>query len=141
VFLLLFVVETKSECITSLKGLRIPHEIVVVLHKRTDNSKAIAEKLKKQGYPIRMFEYNHETSKPGYETLVTPSDNPFSLVAFYNFSFSFARYNWIMKWDADFKCSEELIDFLNNKLVRDNGYSYWFRHCLKCPSTVYTGSL
>lgn len=117
-----FIVRCRNEqkyierCITSLKKVKIPHEIVVILHNCTDNSRSIVERLKSEGYPIRIFEYHVKTSRAGLETLVTPINHSHSLMTYYNFCFSKARYNWIMKWDADFKSTRSLLHFLNNEL-------------------------
>jgi glycosyltransferase involved in cell wall biosynthesis len=117
-----FIVRCRNEqkyiekSITSLKKIKVPYEIVVILHNCNDDSKSIAERLKSEGYPIRTFEYTTHTSKAGIETLVTPMNHPNSLMTYYNFCFSKARYNWVMKWDADFKSTKPLIDFINNKL-------------------------
>jgi len=75
---------------------------------------SIVSKLKSEGYPIRIVEYNGELSRAGFETLITPADHPASLMSYYDFCFSHANYNWIMKWDADFSCSRGLLEFLNS---------------------------
>lgn len=121
-----FIVRCRNEqkyierCITSLKSLKIPYEIVVILHKCNDNSRNIVERLKIERYPIRIYEYNTDTSRAGIETLITPMDHPNSLMTYYNFCFGKAKYNWVIKWDADFKSTKSLINFINNKLDLDN---------------------
>ncbi len=117
-----FIVRCRNEqkyiekCITSLKKVSVDHEIVVILHRCTDNSRLIVEKLKSEGYPIRIYKYDVKTSKAGIETLITPMNHPNSLMTYYNFCFSKAKYNWVIKWDADFKSTKSLINFLNNDL-------------------------
>ena len=103
----------------SLKGLTIPHEIIVILHKCTDRSKEISEAAKLSGQPIRIYESDRDLSRPGYENLITPKSHPANLVSFYNWCFSKARFNWIHKWDADFMASPELVRFFNTELKLD----------------------
>lgn len=105
-----------EKSITSLKNIKVPYEIVVILHNCTDNSEIIVDKLKAKGYPISVYKYNIETSRAGIETLITPMNHPNSLMTYYNFCFSKAKYNWVMKWDADFKSTKSLINFINIKL-------------------------
>jgi glycosyltransferase involved in cell wall biosynthesis len=120
-----FVIRVRDEeallrkSLDSLKGVQIPHEIIVVCHICTDGSKAVAEAALTGGQPIRIFEYTHPISRPGYECLVTPPTHPASLAYYYNWCFSKATYNWIFKWDADFIASSELLNFLNTELKLD----------------------
>lgn len=108
-----------TDCLASLKSITVPHEIIVILHKCTDTSKAIVKAASIEGQPIRSIETDQDLSKAGYETLVTPTNHPASLMSFYNWCFSHAKYNWLFKWDADFTTSPELVDFLNTVLVLD----------------------
>lgn len=98
--------------IESLKDLSVPYEIVIILHRCTDGSKQVAEKYKKLGYPIRIYEYEQEASRAGYETLVTPGTHQASLVTYYSFCMSKADFNWVFKWDADFTATKELMEKL-----------------------------
>lgn len=117
-----FVIRARNEArilfdnLVSLRGIKVPHEIVLVLHRCTDESKLVAEKLREQDLPIRIFEDWTPISRAGYETLVTPALHPNSLPEFYNRAFGHARYQWLAKWDADFLMTEYLRDFLNNSL-------------------------
>ena len=117
-----FVIRARNEAralfdnFISLRDIKIPHEIVLVLHRCTDESRTVAEAWQKQGLPIRIIEDLTPVSRAGYETLVTPSLHPNSLPEFYNRSFGYARYNWLCKWDADFVATEYLRDFINNAL-------------------------
>jgi glycosyltransferase involved in cell wall biosynthesis len=116
-----FVVRARNEedhlgaCLASLKDVTIPHEIVVILHLCTDRSKEIALAAA-ETQPVRIIEYNRPVSRAGYEMLMTPASHESSLVQFYNFCFSQARYVWQFKWDADFFASPELVTFLNTEL-------------------------
>jgi glycosyltransferase involved in cell wall biosynthesis len=108
-----------AQSLTSLLDLTIAHEIIVILHKCTDQSKAIALIAQAKGQPIRIYETNANLSKAGYETLATPTSYNESLASFYSQCFSFGQYNWLFKWDADFVASSELLKFLNTELVSD----------------------
>lgn len=100
----------------SLAYLSVPHEIIVILHLCTDGSQEIAEEFQALGLPIRIVEYNTEVSRPGYETLATPADSPHSLMTYYKFCYGLAKYNWVFKWDADFKATQRLLQFLETEL-------------------------
>lgn len=105
--------EHLRECIGSLRGLRIPYEIVLLLHQCTDQSLKIAYEFQEQGCPINIYHLERNISRPGFETLVTPTDHPQSYITMCNQAFSWAKKNWLMKWDADFVATPELIEFLN----------------------------
>jgi len=117
-----FIVRVRNEesllegALLSLKGLTIPHDIVVVCHLCTDGSRAVAERAAQAGQPIRIFEYAVPVSRAGYETLVTPADHAASSITYCNWCYEKARYKWKFKWDADFFASPELLHFLNTSL-------------------------
>lgn len=117
--------DTIFDCLNSLNGITVPYEVVVFLHRCTDSSKQIVEGLKDQGFPVRIYEYDLEISRAGYETLVTAVNDPHSIMSYYNFCFDKANYNWLVKWDADFKASGGLINFFNSLDISDkNPTSY-----------------
>jgi len=118
-----------AQSLASLSSLTIAHEIVVILHKCTDQSKAIAIDAGSR-QPIRIYETDHNLSKAGYETLSTPVGYNESLASFYSKCFSFAQYNWLFKWDADFIASPELIQFFNTELALD--YTEPLRYLIPC---------
>ena len=122
-----------TQSLASLSGLTVPHEIVVILHKCTDDSKVIAAAALKRGQPIRIYETDQNISRPGYETLVTPRTYEESLVSFYSKCFSLGQYNWLFKWDADFMASPELIQFFNTELVLDETAK--IRYTIPCQMT------
>jgi glycosyltransferase involved in cell wall biosynthesis len=119
-----------AQSLSSLLGLTVPHEIVVILHKCTDKSKEIALTAQAKGQPIRIYETDANLSKAGYETLATPASYNESLASFYSQCFSFGQYNWLFKWDADFVASPELLRFLNSELVLDRDQP--FRYLIPC---------
>jgi len=106
--------ETLDESIRSLSNLTIPHEIIIILHCCTDKSQEIAEQLQKENDKIKIFKYEYEISRAGYENLATDIDSVHSLATYYNYCLSKTTLPWIFKWDADFSASSNLIDYLNN---------------------------
>ena len=107
--------QTLETSLRSLKGLTIPHEIVVILHLCTDRSKEIAEELKKE-FPIRIVEFSVQQSRAGYETMATDATSEHSIVYYCNWCISHAKYNWKFKWDADYISTPEFLEYFNNKL-------------------------
>jgi hypothetical protein len=106
--------DTLEKSIRSLFLLNIQYEILIILHLCTDNSENICKKLQKENDKIKIFYYNTEISRCGYENLCTNKNSPHSIVTYYNWCLEKASFKWKFKWDADFIASKELIDFLNN---------------------------
>lgn len=112
---------TLEESIRSLFALKIPYEIVVVLHLCTDGSRAIAERLQCENDKIRILEYTVETSRTGYETLATDAESKHSLPTYYTWCLKQMNLPWVFKWDGDFIATEGLIQFLNGVC-----WSHWY---------------
>lgn len=93
----------------SLRALNIPHEIIVILHSCTDRSREIVSSFD----DVKIFEFNQELSRAGYENLITPANSSHSFVYYSNWCFSKAKHLWCFKWDADFVATSALINFLN----------------------------
>ena len=108
-----------TDCLSSLKSITAPYEIIIILHRCSDRSEAIAEAALARGQPLRILKTDQDLSKAGYETVITPANHPASLMSFYTWCFSHAKYTWLFKWDADFTASEELVEFLNTGLILD----------------------
>jgi glycosyltransferase involved in cell wall biosynthesis len=105
--------ETLEESIRSLFELKIPHEIILILHLCKDRSNEIAIQLASENPHIKVIEYNNPISRAGYENLCTDKESPHSIVAYSNWCFNQAKYAWRFKWDADFIASPELVQYLN----------------------------
>lgn len=105
--------KTLQRSIESLQSLSIPHEIVIVLHLCTDRSEEIAENMAKKNDKIKVFKYEHEISRAGYESLATDKTSSHHLVTYNNWCNNKSKYAWNFKWDSDFIASKALIDFLN----------------------------
>jgi glycosyltransferase involved in cell wall biosynthesis len=75
---------TLEESIRSLLEVTVPKEIIVILHLCTDSSQAIATRLASENSCIRVYTYDVEISRAGYETLATDTNSPHSLMTYYN---------------------------------------------------------
>jgi glycosyltransferase involved in cell wall biosynthesis len=106
---------TLADSLQSLRGLEIPHETVVILHRCTDRSAEIARK----AHATQIVEYPYPTSRAGYETLITPAHWPQSISSYCNWCYQKARRQWTFKWDADFIASVGLIKWLNSRQWKD----------------------
>ena len=105
--------ETLEKSISSLFSIKVPHEILLILHLCKDDSKEIAEKLASENPNIRILEYNYPVSRAGYETLCTDKGSVHSFVSYTAWCFNQAKYDWKFKWDADFIASPELVQYIN----------------------------
>jgi glycosyltransferase involved in cell wall biosynthesis len=130
---------TLEQCIRSLIPITIPHEIIVILHCCTDRSKIIAETLAKDHSNISIHEYSVEISKAGYETLATDVDSPHSLMTYYNWCISKAKYLWKCKWDADFCMTPELLTYIHTNQELWKKQSKILRLGAKNSTTVEMG--
>lgn len=117
-----FIVRARNEekylaaSLASLKGVTVPHEIVVILHMCTDRSRDIAEAAAADGQPVKVVIHDRPVSRAGFETLATPETHPASLPSFCNMCYSHQKHVWAFKWDADFVATSELLAFLNTSL-------------------------
>lgn len=107
--------KTIGQSIESLLALTIPHEIIIVLHLCTDRSEEIVSAFSEANDQIKVYTYEHEISRAGYQTLATDKASKHHLVTYSNWCFDKANYPWIFKWDADFIATNDLITFLNER--------------------------
>lgn len=108
--------QTIEKSIKSLDGLKIPHEIVVLLHRCTDSSEDIVKKLQQEGRLILIHHYDNPVSRAGYETICTNVNSVHSLPYYLNWCLSKCSMKWKFKWDADFIMTSQLAEFLNYNL-------------------------
>ena len=104
---------TLEESLRSLNLLRIPYEVIVILNTCTDGSREIAERLKSEGMPIQIYDYNITLSRAGYETLVTDVTSQHSMAYYSKWCFDKATKCWKFRWDADFIMKPVLAEYLN----------------------------
>lgn len=114
---------TLEKSIESLKQLTCPYEIILVLNNCTDGSEDIANKLAAENRLIKLFKYEYQISRPGYENLCTDVESNHSLASYYNWCLSKCTGQWTpkwgkwtFKWDGDFIMTEKLADYLNKNL-------------------------
>lgn len=107
---------TLDQALASLAGVTIPHEIVVILNRCTDDCVKIALRASSR-QPVRVAYDDAKLSRAGLETLITDASSDHSLPSYYNRCFAKARYPWKFKYDADFIASEALVTFLNHELA------------------------
>jgi glycosyltransferase involved in cell wall biosynthesis len=117
--------KTLEESIRSLFSIKIPHEIIIILHLCNDKSEEIAERLSKENNNIKIFKYNNEVSRAGYELLATDADSTHSFVYYSNWCLNLTKYHWVFKWDADFISTSGLIDFLNENTWENKNIKYY----------------
>ena len=110
--------QTLEDSLRSLFALTVVYEILLVLHRCTDASAAIAARLASENpfnhQRIRVFTTNTTLARPGYETLVTDANSTHSIAAFHNWILRERRYQWTARWDADFVATPGLIAYLNS---------------------------
>lgn len=101
---------TLSRALTTLEGLLqygVRYEVVVVLHRCTDQSQAIADAYARSApVPVRVLLYGLEVSRAGLETYVTDDDHPCSLISYCNWCLAQARAPFVWKWDSDFELND-----------------------------------
>jgi hypothetical protein len=105
--------QTLEASVRSLFALTLLYEIILILHRCTDASAAIAHRLAAANPRVRVLTYNTTIARPGYETLATDGNSTHSIASYYNWCLQHRRYIWTAKWDADFVATPALIDYLN----------------------------
>lgn len=105
--------KTLENSVLSLFSLTIPHEINLILHCCTDRSHEIANNLAKVNNNIKIYTYDKEISRAGYENLATDVNSEHSFVKYSNYCYSKSTYAWTFRWDADFIAPHNLIQLLN----------------------------
>jgi len=121
---------TLEKSIRSLSGLTIPHEIVIVLHCCTDRSEEIAHMMQSEKPDmIKIFQYNNEISRAGYELLATDAESQHSFVNYSNWCLSKCTMPWVFKWDGDFISTPELISYLNAGIWTPRVERHYFAAC------------
>ena len=109
---------TLRSSITSLLQITVPIEVVVVLHRCTDESKAIALACQNDAPPrhrLKIVEYATPISRAGLETYITPSESRHSLVSYYNFAFGQGSSAWKFKWDGDCIATAAFIKWIDGR--------------------------
>ena len=106
---------TLQQSLQSLRSLTIAHEILVILHLCTDRSAEIAATEAATNPHIKIYTYDTEISRAGYQTLATDYKSPHSIMTYYDWCRANAKSPWVFKWDADFVASPALTAYLNGR--------------------------
>ena len=110
---------TTLECMLRY-GVR--YEIVVVLHRCTDDSKSITEQYASIApIPVRIFTYEREISRAGLETYVTDQDHENSIMTYYNWCLAKTRAPFVFKWDSDFEMNDAVAKEIATTIEADRG--------------------
>ena len=107
---------TLERSIQSLEQVLLPYEIILVLHNCTDRSEEIANRLAEENGSIKLFKYEYQVSRPGYENLCTDVESNHSLASYYNWCLQKCTGKWVFKWDGDFIMTPWLAEYLNRNL-------------------------
>jgi hypothetical protein len=114
---------TLFESIDSLKNITVPHEIILIVHHCMGFNQTSLDKanyIASLNNNVQVYQYNYLISRPGYETLATDIDSNHSLIRYYNYGVSLAKYKWIAKWDADFIMTNEFNGWINQASIWSN---------------------
>jgi len=125
--------KTLEESIRSLFSIKVPYEIIIILHLCNDDSEIIAEKLSKENNNIKIYKYTNKISRAGYELLATDSDSSHSFISYSNWCFQLTKYPWLFKWDADFISTPGLLEFINNNTWEERNMKYY----MKCINSTH----
>jgi hypothetical protein len=115
---------TIEQSLQSIYNLNFPHEIVCILHRCSDRSEEIVRRISETKKNIKIYHYDDEISRPGYETLATDANSKHSYVEYMNWCLSKCSLPWVFKWDADFIASPTLFDFLNTETWSPKNITY-----------------
>lgn len=101
--------------LTHLLRYGLKYEVVVILHRCTDDSERIADDYARTApVPVRVLTYDLQVSRDGLETYVTDDDHPCSFVSYTNWCLNQTRAPFVFKWDSDF----EMNDVVAKKIAR-----------------------
>lgn len=106
-------------------------EVVIVDNNSSDETLKIAQKLKLQLNGIcdvNIYSYNNKLEIAGVGYLKKVKTNPNgSLADFYNYSFSLAKHEYVIKWDAHAIMFDRAIDKIQEILSQDKLDAICFR--------------
>lgn len=105
-----------GRCLEALGWVTIPHEVIVVLDRCTDESEQIARRYAERDPAIRIATHTTPVSRAGLETLITPRASVHSLPSYVWWCYGHTRYGWTFNFAGDFVLSEGLTEFLNERL-------------------------
>lgn len=104
-----------TECIRSLRGIQIPHEIIVILNQCTDNTLNLVREETQHNDAIKIHHYDVPVSRAGYENLCTDAKSIHSLSYYWNLGATISKYWWRFDWDGDFVMTKPIKEFLESR--------------------------
>lgn len=104
--------ETLKECIQSLRNIKVPHEIIVLLNQCTDSSAQIIRDELEYNSNIKIHHYDVPLSRAGYENLCTDAKSRHSLTYYWNLGPMLSKYPWMFDWDGDFVMTNPIKEYL-----------------------------
>ena len=117
-----FILRAKNEestigmAIDSLRQLKIPYEINVVLNQCEDDTQNIVKDKMELDDRINLFNYPFKLGKTGLENQCTPVGSVHSTVWLLNWIMMKGKYQFTFRWDADFIMTSQLSKELSEKL-------------------------
>ena len=120
-----------AKSIESLFALQIPVEVIVVLHRCTDRTADIAREMAHRApaqHIVKVATYEVQTSRPGLETYLTPTDDRHSIMTYYNYAFGLASNRWKFKWDADFIATPGFLKYMHERSWVENPTAIYLHH-------------
>ena len=100
--------ETLKECIQSLRNIKVPHEIIVLLNQCTDSSAQIIRDELEYNSNIKIHHYDVPLSRAGYENLCTDAKSSHSLTYYWNLGPMLSKYPWTFYRDWEDRKSTRL---------------------------------
>jgi len=116
-----------EECIESI--LDVADEIIFVDHLSTDNTYQKVNEISKINKKVKLFKYDREVPKPGFNYRENVIKIGNSISNYYNFCLSKVTKKNIIKWDADFLgVSDNLSEMIEKFDLknREDRFSLWF---------------
>jgi FkbM family methyltransferase len=110
------------ETLTHLLRYGLRYEIVVILHRCTDDSERIADDYAQTApIPVRVLTYDLQVSRSGLETYVTDDDHPCSFVHYSNWCLQQTRAPFVFKWDSDFEMNDVVAKKVAQVVAENDG--------------------
>ena len=110
------------ETLTHLLRYGLRYEVVVILHRCTDDSERIADSYAQSApVPVRVLTYDLQVSRGGLETYVTDDDHPCSFVHYSNWCLKQTRAPFVFKWDSDFEMNDAVAKKVAQVVAENNG--------------------
>lgn len=121
-----FIMRAKNEertiglALDSLRQLKIPYEVNVVLNQCEDETEQEVNTREDGGQNINIYHYPFQLGKTGLENVCTPVTSVHSTIWLLNWILMKGEFEYTFRWDADFIMTGALADELEDFLKGDN---------------------